>query len=143
MVNIPERIVISSDHAGYDLKCYLAPFIASLGYEVEDVGAFSKESVDYPDYTLKAALKVASGECFRGIVFCGTGQGDAMVANKVPGIRARAVLERIHRQDEPRPQRRQHTGDGGLGYRQQDRRGDDTPVALHAIRRRQAPAAPG
>ena len=85
---MPERIVISSDHAGYDLKCYLAPFISSLGYEVEDVGAFSKESVDYPDYTLKAAQKVASGECFRGIVFCGTGQGDAMVANKVPGIRA-------------------------------------------------------
>jgi ribose 5-phosphate isomerase B len=83
-----ERIVISSDHAGFDLKCHLKPFIESLGYAVEDIGTYSKEPVDYPEYTFKAAKKVISGECSRGIVFCGTGQGDAMVANKVPGIRA-------------------------------------------------------
>jgi ribose 5-phosphate isomerase B len=83
-----ERIVVSSDHAGFDLKCHLKPFIESLGYEVEDVGTFTREPVDYPEYTFKAAKRVISGECARGIVFCGTGQGDAMVANKVPGIRA-------------------------------------------------------
>ena len=83
-----ERIVVSSDHAGFDLKCHLKPFIENLWYEVEDVGTFSKEPVDYPEYTFKAARRVISGECARGIVFCGTGQGDAMVANKVHGVRA-------------------------------------------------------
>ncbi|RJO62562.1 MAG: ribose 5-phosphate isomerase B [Dehalococcoidia bacterium] len=83
-----ERIVISSDHAGFDLKCHLKPFIEGLGYEVEDIGTFNKEPVDYPEYTFNAAQKVVSGQCSMGIVFCGTGQGDAMVANKVPGIRA-------------------------------------------------------
>lgn len=82
------RIVISSDHAGFELKCHLKPFIEGLGYEVEDIGTFNKEPVDYPEYTFNAAQKVASGQCSRGIVFCGTGQGDAIVANKVPGIRA-------------------------------------------------------
>jgi len=83
-----ECIVVSSDHAGFDLKIHIEPFIESLGYKVEDVGTFTKEPVDYPEYTFKAARRVISGECARGIVFCGTGQGDAMVANKVPGIRA-------------------------------------------------------
>ena len=83
-----ECIVVSSDHAGFDLKCHLKPFIETLGYEVEDVGTFSQEPVDYPEYTFKAARRVISGKCARGMVFCGTGQGDAMVANKVPGIRA-------------------------------------------------------
>ena len=83
-----ERVVISSDHAGFDLKCHLKPFIESLGYEVDDVGTFSKAPVDYPEYTVKAAERVLSGECQKGIIFCGTGQGDAIVANKIPGIRA-------------------------------------------------------
>jgi len=83
-----ERIVVSSDHAGFDLKCHIKPFIEGLGYEVEDIGTFNKEPVDYPEYTFNAAQIVVSGECSRGIVCCGTGQGDAMVANKVPGIRA-------------------------------------------------------
>lgn len=83
-----ERIVISSDHAGFDLKTHLKPFIESLGYEVEDIGTFSKESVDYPKFTFAAAKRVISGDCHRGILFCGTGQGDAMAANKVHGIRA-------------------------------------------------------
>ena len=83
-----ERIVVSSDHAGFDLKCHIKPFIEGLGYEVEDIGTFNKEPVDYPEYTFNAAQIVVSGECSRGIVCCGTGQGDAIVANKVPGIRA-------------------------------------------------------
>ena len=83
-----ERIVISSDHAGFELKESLKGFLGELGYQVDDVGTTSTEPVDYPLYTLKAAEKVALGEYRRGIVFCGTGQGDAIVANKVPGIRA-------------------------------------------------------
>jgi arylformamidase len=83
-----ERIVVSSDHAGYDLKVSLKPFIQCLGYEVEDVGTFGKEPVDYPEYTAIAARKVISGECGKGIIFCGTGQGDAIAANKITGIRA-------------------------------------------------------
>jgi RpiB/LacA/LacB family sugar-phosphate isomerase len=83
-----EKIVVSSDHAGWGLKQHVKPFLESLGYGVEDVGTYSDQPVDYPAFTVKAALKVVSGECRRGIVFCGTGQGDAVVANKVPGIRA-------------------------------------------------------
>ena len=83
-----EKIVVSSDHAGFELKNHLKPFLEQLGFGVEDVGTYSPEPVDYPAFTVKAALKVVSGECRRGIVFCGTGQGDAVVANKVPGIRA-------------------------------------------------------
>jgi len=83
-----ETIVVSSDHAGWELKNHVKPFLEQLGFQVEDVGTYSAESVDYPAFTLKAVVKVASGECRRAIVFCGTGQGDAMVANKVPGIRA-------------------------------------------------------
>jgi RpiB/LacA/LacB family sugar-phosphate isomerase len=83
-----ERIVISSDHAGFELKNHLKPFIESLGYEVDDIGTFSNEPVDYPKLTFDAARRVISGNCSRGIVFCGTGQGDVIVANKVPGIRA-------------------------------------------------------
>jgi ribose 5-phosphate isomerase B len=83
-----ERIVVSSDHAGFELKESLKGFLGELGYQVDDVGTNSTEPVDYPLYTLKAAEKVASGEYSRGIVFCGTGQGDTIVANKVPGVRA-------------------------------------------------------
>jgi ribose 5-phosphate isomerase B len=83
-----ERIVISSDHAGFELKEAVKAFLCGLGYETEDVGTYSTEPVDYPVYTYKAAQKVSSGECRRGIICCGTGQGDAIAANKVPGIRA-------------------------------------------------------
>ena len=83
-----ERIIVSSDHAGFELKESLKGFLEELGYQVDDVGTYSTEPVDYPIYTLKAAEKVASGEYSRGIVFCSTGQGNAIVANKVPGIRA-------------------------------------------------------
>jgi RpiB/LacA/LacB family sugar-phosphate isomerase len=83
-----ERIVVSSDHAGFGLKEHLKPFLEKLGYLVDDVGTFDSQPVDYPEFSFKAAEKVASGGCNRGIIFCGTGQGDAVVANKVPGIRA-------------------------------------------------------
>ncbi len=83
-----ECIVVSSDHAGFELKESIKDFLEKLGWQVDDVGTYSTEPVDYPLYTYKAAVKVANGECPRGIICCGTGQGDAMVANKVPNIRA-------------------------------------------------------
>jgi arylformamidase len=83
-----ERIIVSSDHAGFELKEAVKGFLEELGYGVDDVGTNSTKPVDYPIYTYKAAEKVSCGEYRRGIIFCGTGQGDAIAANKVPGIRA-------------------------------------------------------
>jgi arylformamidase len=85
---VTQRIVVASDHAGFELKEAIKSLLSELDYEVEDVGTYSTDPVDYPEYSRRAAEKVASGEHSRGIVFCGTGQGDAMVANKVPGVRA-------------------------------------------------------
>ena len=97
------RIVVAGDHAGFELKQAIKGFLSEMGYEVEDVGTYDTFPVDYPEYTRKAAEKVASGEYTRGIVFCGTGQGDAMMANKMPGVRAAlcwdpftAALSRSH-----------------------------------------------
>lgn len=86
--NAKGKLVLASDHAGFELKEDIKAFLRELGYEVEDVGTYNSESVDYPDFSLKAAEKVAQGEAPRGILFCGTGIGDSIVANKVPGIRA-------------------------------------------------------
>lgn len=83
-----KRIIISSDHAGFELKEATKVFLLKNGYQVDDIGTDSTDPVDYPIYTYKAAERVSSGEYSRGIVFCGTGQGDAIVANKLPGVRA-------------------------------------------------------
>jgi|GEM_PF-94351 len=83
-----ERIIVSSDHAGFELKEAVKSFLGELGYGVDDIGTNSTEAVDYPIFTYKAACRVADGEYRRGIIFCGTGQGDAIAANKVPDIRA-------------------------------------------------------
>ncbi len=83
-----EKIIVSSDHAGFKLKEAVKCFLEGLGYGVDDIGTYDTQPVDYPLYTYKAAAKVACGEYKRGIIFCGTGQGDAIAANKVPGIRA-------------------------------------------------------
>lgn len=83
-----ERIIVSSDHAGFGLKEAIKVFLEKSGYQVDDIGTNSTEPVDYPIFTYRAAERVSSGEYSRGIVFCGTGQGDAMVANKLPGVRA-------------------------------------------------------
>ncbi|MDR7568627.1 MAG: RpiB/LacA/LacB family sugar-phosphate isomerase, partial [Armatimonadota bacterium] len=81
------RIAIASDHAGYALKEILKTELAELGHEVVDFGAFGEDPVDYPDFVVPAAEAVARGECDRGIVVGGSGNGEAMAANKVPGIR--------------------------------------------------------
>ncbi len=82
------RIAVGADHAGYDVKEHLAGFLVSLGHEVADQGAFSADSVDYPDFAAAVAESVARGETERGLLVCGTGIGVAIAANKIDGIRA-------------------------------------------------------
>lgn len=84
------KVYIGSDHAGYDLKERLKPFIESLGYEIEDKGAFEYDPLDdYPDFIIPVAREVArSPESSRGIVIGGSGQGEAIAANRIRGIRA-------------------------------------------------------
>lgn len=85
------KIVIGSDHAGYELKEAVKARLGSKGYEMTDVGCHSAESVDYPKYGHAVGKAVAAGEAERGIAICGTGIGISIAANKVPGIRAAVV----------------------------------------------------
>lgn len=89
------KIIIGSDHLGFDLKEIIKEHLKSKGIEVVDVGVHDKTPVDYPDIGLALAEKVASGDFERGILICGTGIGMAIVANKVPGVRA-AVCHDIY-----------------------------------------------
>ncbi len=82
------RIAIGADHGGYPLKEKLGFRLREAGYEVLDCGTDSHEAVDYPDFAHAVAREVASGACRYGIVVDGAGIGSAMVANKVPGVRA-------------------------------------------------------
>ena len=82
------KISLGSDHAGFKLKERVKALLGELGHEVKDVGTFAANPpVDYPLFILPAAEAVARGECDRGIVFGGSGNGEAMVANKVHGVR--------------------------------------------------------
>ena len=81
------KIGIGSDHAGYEYKEAIKKFLAAAGHEVVDFGTHSTESVDYPLFIRPVALAVAAGDCERGIVLGGSGNGEAMVANRVRGIR--------------------------------------------------------
>jgi len=83
-----KRVAIGSDHGGFEAKEALKTYLEMLGYALTDVGTYSKASVDYPDYALAVARKVASGDCERGIMIDGAGIGSSMVCNKVRGIRA-------------------------------------------------------
>src|SRR5438093_1025788 len=81
------RIAIASDHAGFEYKEQIKALLQKMGHEVRDFGVHSTEPVDYPLFIRPAAEAVASGDCERGIVLGGSGNGEAMVANKVKGIR--------------------------------------------------------
>jgi len=81
------KIVLASDHGGYQLKEAVKAALSAGEYEIFDLGTDSEESVDYPVFGEKAGEYVASGRAERGIVFCGTGAGICMAANKVSGIR--------------------------------------------------------
>ena len=82
-----KTIAIASDHAGYELKRALADHLASEGFTVRDFGTDSDRPVDYPDFIRPAAISVAAGANDGGIVLGGSGNGEAIVANKVRGIR--------------------------------------------------------
>lgn len=98
------KIAIGSDHAGFPLKEAVRGELQRLGHEVVDLGTASgSESVDYPDFTIPVAERVASGEVERGVVVCATGIGASIAANKVAGVRASVVTSdetaRLTRQD--------------------------------------------
>lgn len=81
------KIALGTDHAGYRYKEAVKRFLESLGHEVKDCGTFSEEPVDYPVFIVPAAQAAVSGGCDRAIVFGGSGNGEAMAANKVHGAR--------------------------------------------------------
>ena len=81
------KIAIGSDHAGFRYKQRIIQHLAELGHEVLDLGTDSEESCDYPLFIRPVALAVANGECERGIVLGGSGNGEAMAANRVAGVR--------------------------------------------------------
>lgn len=87
------RLAVGCDHAGYQLKKYLIGKLEEWGHQIEDVGCHSEDSVDYPPIAEKVAEMVRTGTADLGILICGTGQGMAMTANKVPGIRAAVCQE--------------------------------------------------
>lgn len=88
-----KRIALSSDHAAIDLRQTIAKHISEQGYEVVDIGPTTLESTHYPKHGEAAARLVASGDCDLGVIFCGTGQGIMMAANKVKGIRCGVCSE--------------------------------------------------
>jgi ribose 5-phosphate isomerase B len=81
------KIAIASDHAGFVYKEEIRRMLAAAGHEVRDFGTDSEEPVDYPLFIRPAAQAVARGECERGIVLGGSGNGEAIVSNRLPGIR--------------------------------------------------------
>jgi ribose 5-phosphate isomerase B len=81
-------IAIGSDHGGFLLKENVKEFLREQEIEFKDFGAFSPDAADYPDIALAAAKAIISGECQRGILVCGTGNGINIAANKIRGIRA-------------------------------------------------------
>ena len=85
------NIVLGADHGGYQLKEEIKNLLESMGIAYEDVGCTCEQSVDYPDYALPVAERVASGEFDRGILVCGTGIGMSIAANKVKGVRCALV----------------------------------------------------
>ena len=87
------KISLGCDHGGFAMKEHIKSWLESHGYEVQDCGCYSTESVDYPVYGRAAAEAVASGACARGIVVCTTGIGISITANKVKGIRCALCSE--------------------------------------------------
>ena len=82
------RIAVGSDHRGLLIRPKLIELLERLGHEVEDMGTYTPEVVDYPDVAAMVAPRVGSGELDRGILICGTGMGMCIAANKFPGVRA-------------------------------------------------------
>ena len=82
------RIVLGSDHAGFEMKQNLLSYVRGLGHEVLDAGTNSSAPVDYPDFAEAVAMAIENGKADRGLLICGSGVGASVAANKIPGIRA-------------------------------------------------------
>ena len=82
------RIAIGTDHRGFSIRSKVIELVERLGHEVDDVGTFSGDAVDYPDIASAVSRKVSHGEVDRGILVCGTGLGMCIAANKFQGVRA-------------------------------------------------------
>lgn len=87
------RIVTGSDHGGLSLKTVLVSRLRAQGHTVEDIGTHDGASCDYPDYAIPVGNAVATGAADFGLLVCGTGQGMAMTANRIPGVRAAVVAD--------------------------------------------------
>ncbi|NTU58747.1 MAG: ribose 5-phosphate isomerase B [Chlorobiaceae bacterium] len=85
------NIAVASDHAGYEMKKNVLSWLDGHGHTFEDMGPYSEDSVDYPDYARKVAEAVSKGQVDQGILMCGTGIGVSIAANKVNGVRAALV----------------------------------------------------
>ena len=83
-----KKIALGADHAGFQIKERLKATLDELGFEYIDVGTFSTDSVDYPDFSQKVGEKIESGDAEKGILVCGSGIGVAIAANKMHGVRA-------------------------------------------------------
>ena len=88
MYDKQEKLPMACDHGGFEMKEYLKVKLGKLGYEIEDMGTFSEESVDYPDMIHPLAKAVNDKVYSAGIILCGSGNGAQMVANKYPEVRA-------------------------------------------------------
>jgi ribose 5-phosphate isomerase B len=82
------KVIVGSDHAGFEAKTLAIAWLKAKGYEVDDAGAYSAESTDYPDHAHALSKKVDSGELPLGVLICGSANGVAMTANKYPNVRA-------------------------------------------------------
>lgn len=87
------KIIVGSDHGGFQLKGTVVKELEALGHQVFDAGTYTADPVDYPDIAKDCARRVAEGEFQRGILVCGTGVGISIAANKVPGVRAACVSD--------------------------------------------------
>ncbi len=85
------KIAVASDHAGFELKSALSSWLLEMGHEVHDVGVFTEERADYPEFGAELGRLVAAGEGEVGVAVCGSGQGICMAANKIHGIRAAVI----------------------------------------------------
>jgi ribose 5-phosphate isomerase B len=88
---VSQKILIASDHAGYEMKAAVERILKERGYEYEDMGTNSPSSTDYADYAHPLAEKISDGEAERGILLCGTGLGMSYAANRHPHVRAAVV----------------------------------------------------
>jgi ribose 5-phosphate isomerase B len=86
--NADKIIALAADHAGFELKSRVAAFLKSEGYEVLDLGSYSDERVDYPDYGYALGDAIAQGKAGRGIAICGSGIGISIALNRNPAVRA-------------------------------------------------------